>query len=222
MGIPGWNGLDSVCSRRLCTSANSPTTEKEGKEVQIWVLGFLSPWLWAARARVFLHQNWNSNESPDASGLRRGGCPHLLTPPTLGGCHQPPDQQGRPGALGMNPAEFKVIFFAFLFCLLPSPFIEITVKPFSFWDRTHDMHNFFFLATCLLSLLAKSEIFFLQDFSKNYYVGISLVVQWLRIHLLMQDTQVQSLVGELRSHMPWGQLNLLTTTKSQCRQINNK
>ena len=33
--------------------------------------------------------------------------------------------------------------------------------------------------------------------------GSSLVVQWLRIHLAMQGTQVQSLVRELRSHMPW-------------------
>ena len=34
--------------------------------------------------------------------------------------------------------------------------------------------------------------------------GTSLVVQWLRIHLPRQETRVQSLVGELRSHMPWG------------------
>ena len=32
----------------------------------------------------------------------------------------------------------------------------------------------------------------------------SLVVQWLRIRLAMQGTWVQSLVGELRSHKPWG------------------
>ena len=31
-----------------------------------------------------------------------------------------------------------------------------------------------------------------------------LVVQWLRIHLAMQGTWVQSLVGELRSHKPRG------------------
>ena len=31
-----------------------------------------------------------------------------------------------------------------------------------------------------------------------------LVIQWLRICLLMQGTQVQSLVQELRSHMPQG------------------
>ena len=29
----------------------------------------------------------------------------------------------------------------------------------------------------------------------------ALVVQWLRIHLAMQETWVQSLVGELRSYM---------------------
>ena len=32
--------------------------------------------------------------------------------------------------------------------------------------------------------------------------GTSLVVQWLPIHLAMQETQVRSLVVELRSHMP--------------------
>ena len=31
--------------------------------------------------------------------------------------------------------------------------------------------------------------------------GTSLVVQWLRVHLPMQGTQVPSLIGELRSHM---------------------
>ena len=36
---------------------------------------------------------------------------------------------------------------------------------------------------------------------KNSYSGISLVVQWLRICLAMQGMGVQSLVGELRSHM---------------------
>ena len=34
--------------------------------------------------------------------------------------------------------------------------------------------------------------------------GISLVVQWLRIHLAMQEVRVPSLVGELRSHMQQG------------------
>ena len=32
-------------------------------------------------------------------------------------------------------------------------------------------------------------------------MGISLMVQQLRIHLVMQGMQVQSLVGELRAHM---------------------
>ena len=34
--------------------------------------------------------------------------------------------------------------------------------------------------------------------------GTLLVVKWLRICLPMQGTRVQSLVGELRSHMLWG------------------
>ena len=39
---------------------------------------------------------------------------------------------------------------------------------------------------------------------KTIHLGISLVVQWLRIHLPMQDTLVQSLAGEVRSHMLQG------------------
>ena len=39
---------------------------------------------------------------------------------------------------------------------------------------------------------------------KIIYSGTSLVVQWLRIYLVMQGTWVQSLVRELRSHMPQG------------------
>ena len=35
--------------------------------------------------------------------------------------------------------------------------------------------------------------------------GTSLVVQWLGLRLPMQRVQVQSLVGELGSHMPRGQ-----------------
>ena len=49
--------------------------------------------------------------------------------------------------------------------------------------------------------------------------GTFLMVQWLRIHLPMQGTQVRSLVGELRSHMLWSlctleQLN--ATSKPLC------
>ena len=36
---------------------------------------------------------------------------------------------------------------------------------------------------------------------KIYECRTSLMVQWLRIHLPMQRTQVQSLVGELRPHV---------------------
>ena len=35
--------------------------------------------------------------------------------------------------------------------------------------------------------------------------GTSLVVQGLTFHLPLQGVKVQSLVGELRSHMPFGQ-----------------
>ena len=41
-------------------------------------------------------------------------------------------------------------------------------------------------------------------FLKNMRPGTSLVIQCLRIRLAMQQTQVRSLVGEQRSHMPQG------------------
>ena len=33
------------------------------------------------------------------------------------------------------------------------------------------------------------------------------MIQWLRLGLPLQEVQVQSLIGELRSHMPRGQKN---------------
>ena len=36
---------------------------------------------------------------------------------------------------------------------------------------------------------------------------MSLVIQWLRLHLSMQGVQVRSLVEELRPHMAHGQKN---------------
>ena len=44
----------------------------------------------------------------------------------------------------------------------------------------------------------------LYHYGIKVITGTSLVVQWLRIHLPMQGTWVQSLVGELRSHKPLG------------------
>ena len=44
--------------------------------------------------------------------------------------------------------------------------------------------------------------------------GTSLVIQWLRIHLPMQGTWVQSLVGELKPPHATGQLSLHATVKS--------
>ena len=45
--------------------------------------------------------------------------------------------------------------------------------------------------------------------------GTSLVVQWLRILLAMQETWVQSLDGELRSHMPQGKGTKLHATATE-------
>ena len=44
-----------------------------------------------------------------------------------------------------------------------------------------------------------------KKYSQNMLIGTSLVVWWLRLHLLMQEAQVQPLVGELRSHVLCGQ-----------------
>ena len=43
------------------------------------------------------------------------------------------------------------------------------------------------------------------SWNKRINIGTSLVVQLLRLRLTMQGVRVQSLVGELRSHMPHGQ-----------------
>ena len=43
----------------------------------------------------------------------------------------------------------------------------------------------------------------LSPFTQEFW-GTSLVVQWLRSRLPMHGTWDRSLVGELRSHMPWG------------------
>ena len=40
---------------------------------------------------------------------------------------------------------------------------------------------------------------------KGKDAGVSLVVRWLGLSLTMQGVHVQSLVGELRSHMPHSQ-----------------
>ena len=41
-------------------------------------------------------------------------------------------------------------------------------------------------------------------YRKKEEQGVSLVVQWLRIHLPVQGTWAQTLVGEVGSHMPPG------------------
>ena len=41
-----------------------------------------------------------------------------------------------------------------------------------------------------------------KEEKKKVYIGTSPMVQWLRLHLPMQGSRVQSLAGELRSYMP--------------------
>jgi len=52
--------------------------------------------------------------------------------------------------------------------------------------------------------------------------GTSLVVQWLRLSLPVQRVGVQSLVGELRCHMPSGQnkTNIKRKKKENCNKFN--
>ena len=54
---------------------------------------------------------------------------------------------------------------------------------------------------------------FILSFQKRNKTGTSLGVQWLRISLAMQGTQVQSLVGELQFSHVAEQLSPCTTTK---------
>ena len=44
-----------------------------------------------------------------------------------------------------------------------------------------------------------------QELCQELVPGTFLAVQWLRLHLPMQEVPVRSLVRELRSHMPHGQ-----------------
>ena len=64
----------------------------------------------------------------------------------------------------------------------------------------------------------KSEFYHMQFKKKNE--GTSLEVQGLRLHLLMQRVQVQSLVGELSSHMACGQKNQNINWKQYCNKFN--
>ena len=57
---------------------------------------------------------------------------------------------------------------------------------------------------CMVPTFSIRTLYVLISYFKFLVRGTSLVVQWLRIHLPMQGTWVQSLVEELRSHMPRG------------------
>ena len=57
-------------------------------------------------------------------------------------------------------------------------------------------------------------------FFKKEIPGTSLVVQWLRIHLPMQEEWVQSLVRELRYHMPCDQKKKKIKQKQYCNKFN--
>ena len=46
--------------------------------------------------------------------------------------------------------------------------------------------------------------YFYNNDNNNKGSGSSLLVQWFQIFFSIKGTRVQSLVGELRSHTPWG------------------
>ena len=71
--------------------------------------------------------------------------------------------------------------------------------PFS-QDSCHSLHGICCIRKPLFHILSFSFFSFL--FLEERW-GTSLVIQWLRICLEMQGTQIWSLVRELRSHMPW-------------------
>ena len=52
---------------------------------------------------------------------------------------------------------------------------------------------------------------------ENACQGTFLMIEWLRLHLPMQRVWVQSLFGEVRSHMPWGQKK---NPKQHCKKFN--
>ena len=81
----------------------------------------------------------------------------------------------------------------------------------------------FFFPRCCRGYERRSKL-------RNGWLGSSLVVQWLRIHLPKQGMWVQSLVWELRSHMPQGIVSQRVTarenprpaTMTQCSQRKKK
>lgn len=62
---------------------------------------------------------------------------------------------------------------------------------------------------CLLDILIISKVI------QKEVMGTSLVLRWLRIHLATQGMRVQSMVGELRSHTPRGNL-ACPATREDC------
>ena len=79
--------------------------------------------------------------------------------------------------------DFGLFFDQFL--LVPSLINEL--------NKISDVCSFYICIRITILSLKKRKII----------LGTSLVVQWLRICPAMQGTQVPSLIGELRSHMPW-------------------
>ena len=57
----------------------------------------------------------------------------------------------------------------------------------------------------MLAFYVRFLFFFKKGFLLKINLGTSLVVQWLRLRLPKHGVWVQSLVKELRSHMPRGQ-----------------
>ena len=59
-----------------------------------------------------------------------------------------------------------------------------------------------------------------QGNKKYVQISIGAAVWWLRLHLPMQRVRVQSLVGELRSHVPCDQKTKTEKQEQYCNQFN--
>ena len=94
---------------------------------------------------------------------------------------------------------FINIFFHFVGCLFIFFIVSFDVQKFLIPIKSN-LSIFFY---CCASVFFKLWLY-INLIKIKIRTGTSLVVQWLRIHLPMQGTQVWSLVWELRSHMPQG------------------
>ena len=88
--------------------------------------------------------------------------------------------------------------------------IDVEEHPFN--SKTSYSH-------CLMPVEAKVSK--MSPLLRNFKLGTSLVVQWLRLCLSLQGVQVSPTqgFGEVRSHMPWGQKTPNRKQKQYCNKF---